>query len=251
VTVIGAAPTIERINEVRIEVPVTQGRVIRQILPVQAVSVNGEEISGLTFRPAQVQVVVRVERRPNARDIGVQVMTMGELPAGYRIQRLTTTPSHLILLGDPDQLASVEDAVETVPIDISQLVGDLSVNVPLSLPPGVEALDSNGQAVVTVQVEIEVVAETGSVMVVRSVEVLRSGDNDVVVEPADVELLLSGPIPVLNQIEANPNLVRVLIDAADLAGLEAGQSRRLTPHIITPENVNVQLVPPSVEIRMP
>lgn len=251
VTVIGAAPTIERINEVRIEVPVTEGRVIRQILPVRAVSVNGEEISGLTFRPAQVQVVIRVERRPNARDVGVQVMTVGELPEGYRIQRLTTTPAQLILLGDPEQLATLEGVVETVPIDISQLVGDLSINVPLSLRPGVEAVGGNGQAVATVQVEIEVVAQTGSVMVVRSVEVPGSGDNDVVVEPADVELLLSGPIPVLNQIEANPNLVRVLIDAADLVGLTAGQSRRLTPHIIAPDDVSVQLIPLSVEVGMP
>ena len=250
VTVIGAAPTIERINEVQIETSVTDGRVIRQIVPVRAVSVNGDEITGLTFRPAQVQVVVRVERRPNARDIGVQVMTVGELPAGYRIHRLTTTPSHLILLGDPDQLTTVEDAVETVPLDISQLVGDLSINVPLSLPPGVEALDSNGQAVITVQVEIEVVAQTGSLMAVRPVELLGSGDNDVAVEPSDVELLLSGPIPLLNQIEANPNLVRVLIDAADLSGLEAEQSRWLTPHIIAPENITVQLIPPRVQITM-
>jgi hypothetical protein len=115
----------------------------------------------------------------------------------------------------------------------------------------VEAVGGNGQAVATVQVEIEVVAQTGSVMVVRSVEVPGSGDNDVVVEPADVELLLSGPIPVLNQIEANPNLVRVLIDAADLVGLTAGQSRRLTLHIIAPDDVSVQLIPLSVEVGMP
>jgi hypothetical protein len=178
-------------------------------------------------------------------------MTVGELPEGYRIQRLTTTPAQLILLGDPEQLATLEGAVETVPIDISQLVGDLSINVPLSLRPGVEAVGGNGQAVATVQVEIEVVAQTGSVMVVRSVEVPGSGDNDVVVEPADVELLLSGPIPVLNQIEANPNLVRVLIDAADLVGLTAGQSRRLTLHIIAPDDVSVQLIPLSVEVGMP
>jgi YbbR domain-containing protein len=251
VTVIGAAPTIEQVSKVQIETSVIDGRVIRQVVPVRAIAADGEEITGLTFRPAQVQVVVKVDRRPDAREVGIRVITEGELPTGYYVRRLTTRPSHLILVGDPDQLTPVENAVETLPIDVSQLVGDLGISVPLSLPSGVEAVDSNGQPVITVQVELEIVEQTGSLMIVRPVEILESGNNDIAVEPSDIELLLSGPIPLLNEIEANTNLVRVLIDAADLEGLAAGQIMRLTPHVIAPGNITVQLIPASVQITAP
>jgi diadenylate cyclase len=251
VTVIGAAPTIERISSVQVEASVTDRGIIHQTVPVQAVTANGDELTGLTFRPAQVQIVVTVERRPNAREIGVEVMTVGELPFGYRIRRLTTTPAHLILLGEQEQLAAVENAVATVPIDISQLVGDLSLNAPLALPSSVEAVDSSGNTIVTVQVEIEVIAETGTLMVSRSIELPEHEDRNVLIEPAAIELLLSGPLPLLNQIEANSDLVRVLIESADLSGMTTAQSNSIIPHVVAPEGITVQLVPPNVQISIP
>lgn len=251
VTVIGAAPTIGRISQIQVETSVAEGGMIRQTVPVRAVAANGNEITGLTFQPAQAQVAVTVERRSNARDVGVQAITVGNFPTGYRLRRLTTTPEHLILLGDPEQLTAVENAVETVPIDVSQLVGNLSIKVPLSLPPGVEALDNNGNSVISVQVEIEVVAETGTLLVTRPVELPENEESNVAVEPSDIELLLSGPIPLLNQIETNPNLVRVFINADDLSELTADTSRHLTPHVVAPENITVQLIPASVQITRP
>jgi hypothetical protein len=60
-------------------------------------------------------------------------------------------------------------------------------------------------------------------------------------------LLLSGPVPVLNQIEANPNMVRVLVDAT---GIRRGQSTNVTPQLVAPPNVEAQLVPPSVLVTV-
>jgi len=50
---------------------------------------------------------------------------------------------------------------------------------------------------------------------------------------------------VLDDIGANPDTVRVLVDAA---GLRRGQSTNMTPQVVGPEGINSQIVPPSVQL---
>ena len=62
-----------------------------------------------------------------------------------------------------------------------------------------------------------------------------------------MNLILSGPLPTLNEIENDPNLVQVLVG---VAGLEAGENI-ITPTVIAPDDIKAQLVPPSVVVTIP
>ena len=65
-------------------------------------------------------------------------------------------------------------------------------------------------------------------------------------DPAFVDVLLSGPLPILNQVNADPKLVRVLVD---VTGLEPGP-HDLTPTLIAPEGLRATVVPNTVQIRI-
>jgi len=69
------------------------------------------------------------------------------------------------------------------------------------------------------------------------------GTLTITLEPPEVTILLSGPLPTLNEIEANPELVRVVIDALDL---QAGDSVEVIPDIIKPEDIIARLIESSV-----
>jgi hypothetical protein len=66
-------------------------------------------------------------------------------------------------------------------------------------------------------------------------------------DPATVDVLLSGPSPILDRIKADPSLVRVLINAA---GVEPDQSVSLKPDVVAPGGIQAQLIPPSVVVTV-
>jgi hypothetical protein len=66
-------------------------------------------------------------------------------------------------------------------------------------------------------------------------------------DPSTVDVLLSGPSPVLDRIKADPSLVRVLANAA---GVEPGQSTSLKPDVVAPSGVQAQLIPPSIVVTV-
>ena len=59
-------------------------------------------------------------------------------------------------------------------------------------------------------------------------------------------MLLSGPLPVLNQVNADPKLVRVVVDVKDLAS----GTYDLVPDLIVPESLKATVVPGTVQIRL-
>jgi YbbR domain-containing protein len=161
---------------------------------------------------------------------------------------LSVTPSEVTLQGAPDQLSAVGDFVDTLPVDVSNAAGDLNVDVPLNLPADTQAIDSKGNPVKIVTVRVRVGARSGDLAIIRPVELLgvKAGIT-VTVDPPQVDLLLSGPLPILTQIEADPNLARVLVDASSLP---SAKNTDIVPDTVVPESIQVQLVPPSVLVTL-
>lgn len=185
-----------------------------------------------------------IRRRLNVSQVSIRAVTNGTPPAGYWLSSLSVNPASVTLQGHPDQLAEIGGYVDTLPVDVSQAVGELSVQTPLDLPSNVQALDNEGNIIEAVTVVAQIAARTGDLVVIRSVELLKATPGiTVTLNPSIVELLLSGPLPVLNEIEANPDLVQVSIDATDLG---RGQSIDITPTIVAPADIQAQLVPASI-----
>jgi YbbR domain-containing protein len=114
----------------------------------------------------------------------------------------------------------------------------------LDLPSGVQAVDQNGNALNNVTVTALVAARSGDLLTERTVEIINDrGTNTITLEPSTVQLLLSGPLPTLNRIEQEPDLVQVVIDALQLT---SNRSVEVTPEVLAPEDIRVRLVDTSV-----
>lgn len=245
VQIIGPAPLVERVNQIQATVSVANARSsLQETVPVQALDELGQQVTGINIQPSQVQVNVPIRRRLNTLEVGIRAIITGTPPAGYWMRELIVTPATVTLQGNQEQLLEVGNFVNTLPVDVSQATGDLSVEIPLDLSPNVQVFDSEGNAAKTVTVQASIVPRRGDLALTQPVELVGASSGiTITVTPPEVDVLLSGPLPTLSQIERDPNLVQVLVDISQLT---PNQSADLKPTVIVPENIQAQVVPPSV-----
>jgi YbbR domain-containing protein len=240
----GAAPLVALVATVEATLPINGvSASFRETRTLVAVDKNGNTIEGITIEPAEVEVQLWVVRRSDALDVGVRAMTTEAPPDGYWLSGLQVSPPSITLRGEPARLAEMGGFVDTLPIDLSLAFGTLTVQIPLDLPADIQAVDNAGNVITNVTVEAQVSARTGDILLTRPVEILTPDSEDVIIVPESVELLLSGPLPLLNEIEANPELLRVTLTTT---GIRVGESEEREPQVIAPEGITVQLVQPTI-----
>jgi YbbR domain-containing protein len=249
VQVLGPEPLVNMVEGVRATVSVANANTsIRENRPVIAVDIDGNPVVGVTIVPDQVRVNVTIRQRVDASEASVQASIEGAPPEGYQLRAVSVTPSSVTLRGSTSELEQLGGAVSTVPIDISEITGDITLQAALELPSSVQALDSSGTPIRTVDVTIRVQPLNGNLTQSRPVEIINTlALYTYTVSPQKVDLLLSGPVPTLNEIEADPNMVRVLVD---VSGVRRGQSTNVTPQLVAPPGVEAQIVPPSVQVTV-
>ncbi len=245
VVITGPKPEVDRVAAVGTTVSVAGATTtIQESRPLAAVDVNEEIVEDVTIDPSEVEVTVFVRRRIDARDVGVRAVTTGSPPEGYWLNGLSVEPANVTLQGNPNIIAEMAGFVDTLPVDLSEAVGKITVETPLDLPAEVQALDSDGNVIGNVAVTAQIAPRRSDLLVDRPVLLINDrGTLTITLEPPEVTILLSGPLPTLNEIEANPELVRVVIDALDL---QAGDSVEVIPDIIKPEDIIARLIESSV-----
>ncbi|HSN74690.1 MAG TPA: diadenylate cyclase CdaA [Anaerolineae bacterium] len=248
VLVTGPAEVMETLNRVEVSVPLRGARAsVNEERPVVLKDAEGNLLAGLTTDPADVQVAIPISQRFNTRDAAVHVVITGTVAPGYWISNINVEPKTVTLLGPPSTLEQIGGFVDTVPVDVTGAAGDIVRRVPLAPPAGVSALNERGVSEGSVEVRISVVPQLSNLRLTLPVEVTGGQPTDTTSQsPAFVDVLLSGPLPILNQVNADPKLVRVLVD---VAGLAPG-SHDLTPTLITPEGLRATVVPNTVQIRI-
>lgn len=247
VVISGPQPLVEQVAAVVTTLVVDNPKAPVQVKrPLQAVDAQGNVVEGVVLDVREAQVDLGVAQKQNVRDVGVRALTSGAPPEGYWLSGLSTIPSNITIQGDTAVLDQIGTFIDTLPIDISQATGQLHVQVPLDIPPGIEVTDTDGQPVRNVTVAVQVFARSSDLAITRTVEILNPPEGlTVAVVPENVDLLLSGPLPILNAIQANPDLVRVFIEAAHL---QPGQKYDLEPEIMVPEDIRVQMAPASITV---
>ncbi|MEA3337657.1 MAG: diadenylate cyclase CdaA [Chloroflexota bacterium] len=208
---------------------------------------DGNVLPGLTADPDAVRVTVPIRQQFNTRDAPVHVVITGTVAPGYWISNITPDPSSVTLLGPRSVLDEMGGIVDTVPINVAGAAGDIVRRVPLAPPPGISALNESGVTEGSVDVTITVVPQPGNLRLTVPVEVTGARPGDAVsTSPASVDVLLSGPLPVLNQINADPKLVRAIVDISELGP----GTHELIPTLIAPEVLNTTMIPNTVQIRI-
>lgn len=250
VAIAGPKHLVERVAAVHATLSLSNTRdSIQTMRPLVAVDSEGAQVNDIIVDPSEAEVTLTVNRRADIREVGVGIVTDGQPAPGYWISGLTAEPATVVLSGSPQLLSALDSTVTTLPVGVEGAAGPVTANIPLDVPEGVSVQTEDGKTVKTVEVNIRVSPRRGNVTLTRPVELPAGAEAvGVTVRPERVEVLLSGPLPTLQEIEERPDLVRVMVDAVEVG---SGESVEQMPEVVAPEGVRAQLVTRQVTLSRP
>jgi YbbR domain-containing protein len=244
VTVTGPESLIAKVKQVRVTLDITNinQTLIRDELPV-LLDGEGNVVTGLTVSPETVTVTQPISLLGGYRYLIVSAITQGQVASGYQVTNVFVSPVGVVVFSsNPELVNSLPGYVETQPIDLSGKDSNFDTLVDLNLPPSISVV---GDAKVLVQISIEVIKSSLSISLPVEIIGLAPG-LEAVSNPAVVDVILSGPVPILNALA--PTDVRVTVD---LTGYGVG-SYQLTPQVnILPDQLQlVSLLPGTLSVTV-
>jgi len=152
-------------------------------------------------------------------------------------------PAVTVFSTDPKLVAQLPGYIETSPIDLDNANDDLDTKIVLNLQPGVSVVGED-----TVEVQVGIAAIEGSTTITAAqVEVtgLKEG-LAATVSPETVDVILSGPLPLLEEIQAED--IRVYVELEEEG---VGIYQRLPKvELAIPEIIVESILPGSLEITV-
>lgn len=211
-SVSGPASQVQLVKEVRAQLNLTGAtEAVVRTLTLQVIGEEGFDPGRITLIPERVRVTVPIIQLGRYRELAVQVKTTGQWATGYRLTSITVSPPTVTVFSpDPERINQLPGFVETEPIDLTGASDDVVVNVDLNLPEGVSLVGRE-----TVLVQVSIAAIENNLIVNLPVEVIGlSPEYQVQISPETVDVILFGPLPVLEEL--TPENVRVVVDLTDL-----------------------------------
>lgn len=244
VTVSGAASLVTQIEQVGAALDISGAtETVEQNIPLVAVNQQGEPVSGVTITPASATVTQPIFLQGGYRNVIVRVETIGQPENGYKLTNITVSPLNVVVFSsDPQLVNDLPGYVETEPVDLTRAVDDIDSYVAIRLPEGVTLV---GDQFVLVQVSIAAIE--GSLRM--SLPIIPTGllpIHAALISPETVDVILSGPVPILDEMTNED--VRVVVDVSDLdVGIY-----QLEPQVeVIPDRIVVETVIPStVEVEI-
>lgn len=243
VTVSGPQSKVEQVVRARVSVEVNGIREnLDQVATIELLDVDGQIIEGLNVSPSSVNVLLPVSQQGGYRDVAVKITIVGRVASGYRLTDLSVFPPVVTVFStNPDLVSNLPGVIETQPLDLQNAQDDITTRLSLVLPEGVSII---GEQTVLVQAGVSPIE--GSVTLANEIIEIVGLENGLtaVVSPNSVDVILSGPLPLLD------TLTRQSIRATvDLTGLSAG-TYQITPKVeILISNIIVEsILPNAVEV---
>ena len=243
VTISGSETLVKRVQEVRAVLDISQSQEdIEQTLTLQALDSNDLPITGITLNPDRVQVAQKITQRGGYRNVVVKVDTNGNIANGYRLTNISAYPPTVtVFSADPKLVENLPGYVETAPINLAGLRDDKDIRVSLNLPPGVSIV---GDQTVNVQIGVSSIESSVTLTNMR-VEIMGVSQGLAAKgSPEMVDVILSGPIPLLDTLKASD--VRVYVDLTD--DPEGTYQRTPQVEIKIPEIRVQSILPGSIEV---
>lgn len=243
VVINGAESLVSQIDHIQATLDLTDARQnISASIPLQVVDVNGTVIRGVTVLPESVQVSLPIIQQGGYRDLAVKVMTVGNPASGYRPTSVAALPPIVtVYSANSDTIDSMPGYVETASLDLSGAKEDIEKQLGIILPPGVTLI---GDQFVTVKVGIAPIESSLPISYLQVGMIGLATGLQAHLSPVTVDIILSGPSPVLDSLAFSDVHVQV-----DLTGLTPG-TYQLTPKVsIVQQNVTVEsILPQTVEV---
>jgi YbbR domain-containing protein len=244
VKVTGAESLVSQVKQARLTMDITNANqtITRDESPV-LLNADGQGVNGLTLTPETVSVTQPIVLLGGYRYVIVRAVTVGQVATGYRVTNIFVTPIGVVVFSsDPELVNNLPGYIETQPIDLTGKEDYFETLVDLNLPAGISVVGDS-----KVLVQVSVAAIESSLAVSLPVEVIGlSPGLAASVNPVVVNVILSGPVPVLNTL--GPTDVRVVVD---LTGFKVG-TYQFTPQVnILPERVTLSsILPATVEVTI-
>lgn len=244
VTISGAATQVAQVDEVQATLDISDSsETIETNVPVLALDAAGGPVPGVVVTPDEIQVFQPIFLQGGYRNVIVKVVTSGRPANGYKLTNITVSPLNVVVFStDPQLVNDLPGYVETEPVNLDGAEDDVDNFVALNLPEGVSVVGDQ-----SVLVQVSIAAIEGSLTV--TLPVIPIGllpTHAAVISPETVDVILSGPIPILDTL--NPSDIRVVVDLTDL---DLGVYQ-LEPEVdIIPGRVRVETILPStVEVEI-
>ena len=215
---------------------------IEQSNTIQIVDTNNIVVRGLTVTPDTVQVSVPVSQQGGFRDVAVKVVVKGQIAAGYRLENISVFPPVItVFSSDPSVVNDLPGVVETQPLELQDANEDITTRLALNLPESVTIV--GGQ---TVQVTVGISPiQTSLTLMNQHINVIGLTEGlSVQAFPQIVDVIISGPLPVLDALTPKDVIVTV-----DVTGLALG-TYQLAPKVeVLVGNVMVEsILPGTIEV---
>ncbi len=243
IIIAGAQSRVDKVKRARLSLSLDGIREsVDESLPVEIVDEQGQPITGLSVSSASVHVTLFVSQQGGYRDMAVKVTVTGQVASGYRLTNISVIPPVVtVFAGDAELVSSMPGVVETQPLDLQNADADITTRLALNLPAGVSVV---GEQTVLIQAGVSPI-ESSLTLADEKVQILNLPPGMTAqVSPPVVDVIVSGPLPLLDTLTRQDVHVTVNLD-----GLGAG-IHQLTPKVeILISNVVVEsILPSTIEI---
>ena len=243
VVIAGPESVISQVAHLRVTVRLDGIRdSVDQSLPIEALDQNNKPVTGISIHPDSAHVTLPVSQLGGFRDMAVKVIVRGQVASGYRLDNISVFPPVItVYSSDPTVVNALPGVVETQPLDLQGANDNLTTRLPLNLPAGVSIV---GEQTVLIQAGVSAIESSLTLSGEKVAVIGLPAGMTAQISPATVDVILSGPIPLLDTLTRQD--VRVTVD---VTGLNAGTYQLIPKVEVLISNVAVEsLLPGTVEV---
>ncbi len=245
-TVSGPKSAVDKVAQVAASLDLTgTTETINRTITLQALDANGNTVTGVSISPDRVTAQQVITQRGGYRNEVVKVIQIGQVAPGYRLTNITVSPPVVTVFSSNPQLVNyLPGYIETDALNLNNLKADFDTRLQLNLPQGISVV---GDQTVLVQVGVAPIMGsltfTGNNVAVQGLPANLSAT----ISPETVDVILSGPLPVLDQLTTS-NL-QVYVDLSDVT--QPGNYQR-TPQVnlLIPDLTVESILPQTVEVMV-
>ncbi|MCX6059904.1 MAG: CdaR family protein [Chloroflexi bacterium] len=243
IIVAGAQSQVQKVTRARVSVNLSGIREnIDQSLPIEVLDENGQKVDGVTVSPESIHVILPISQQGGYRDVAVKVIVTGRPASGYRLTDISVFPPIVTVFAkDPLLVKALPGVVETQPLDLQNAQEDIITRLELNLPAGISIV---GEQTVLIQAGVSPIESSITLADMRVEIIGLSSGFAAQVSPTTVDVIVSGPLPLLDTLTRQD--IRVTVD---LSGLGIG-THQIVPRVeILISNVVVEsILPNTIEV---
>lgn len=237
----GPATVVDAVDAAVAEIDLSSATTsVSELVPLTPVGSELLDASALEMIPEEVRVEVAIAQQLAYKTVPVVPNVTGQVALGYQIVGLMTDPASLTLVGQPSTLEQVE-SVQIERVDVSGASGDMAVQAEAILESGIGL--TRPQSII---VRVLVGPIEGSTTFTVGPRVVDAPPGAVLsLNPAQILVTVSGPLPTLRTVESSD--IDVTVNAAELTR----EGLVVEPNVQLPETLRlIGFEPEVVTIRV-